>query len=96
MPLQLVTIFKMFTCYTLQQKMCMAKNGFSTTTVWSVGNSEAFKVCTRRVGACHPKRCTMQFFDVVPKYIRSKGLTRIPAIIKVHYKYIHKNLSVYL
>ena len=28
--------------------------------------------------------------------VYSKSHTRIPAIIKVHYKYIHKNLSVYL
>ncbi len=28
--------------------------------------------------------------------VYSKGLTQIPAIIKVHYNYIHKHLSVYL
>ena len=69
MPLQLVIIFKMFACNTLPQKMCMAKNGFNTTTVWSVGNSETFKGYTHGVGACHLIRCVHAIFDIVPKCI---------------------------
>ena len=61
----------------------MAKNGFSTTTVWSAGNSEAFKVC--------PKRCTHAIFDVVYTKVHSDSLTQIPAITEVHYNYIHNN-----
>ena len=73
----------------LQQKMSMAKNGFNTTTVWSAGNSEAFKVYTHRVGAFHPMHmCTFNFWRCTK--VHSDGLTQIPAIIEVHYKYIHK------
>ena len=82
-PLQLVTIFKIFacnTCYTLQQKMCMAKNGFNTTTVWSAGNSDVFKENTHAVGACHLTRCTHAIFDVVPKCIATVSLRFLPSL----------------
>ena len=90
MPLQLVTIFKMVTYHSLPQKMCMDKNGFNTTTVWSVGNSEAFKEYTHRVGVCHPNRCTHAnvwlircvhaIFDVVMKCIATVSLRFMPSL----------------
>ena len=80
MPLQLVTIFKMFACYTLQQKMCMAKNGFNTTTVWSAGNSEVFKEYTHGVGACHLIRCMHAIFDIVLKCIATVSLRFLPSL----------------
>ena len=80
MPLQLVTMFKMFTCHSLPQKMCMAKDGFNTTTVWSVGNSEAFKEYTHRVGAFNPNRCVHAIFDVVPKCIVMVSLRFMPSL----------------
>ena len=83
----------MFICYTLQQKMCMAKNGFNTTTVWSVGNSEACKEYPHGVVACHLIRCVHAIFDIVLKCIATVSL-RLSFSYASHRIYVYGNLEL--